>query len=207
MNTNDQVVFQKDLFSPSSLVQVISDPFKPSESKACLPTICLSNKCLSSFSPQISWGNQVEALVGTFVPRLPPRSADSEFPCVSRGLGDTDSPGVCDPLKHEADLEAQGGEATQGILRMSPSSALSTPVLDLTASRRSQGERRPPLCSLPAEGCRSWMSEPELAPKESSDRQMPPARTPSFEQETRAGRRVWGSGSRTRREVSPDVVA
>ena len=51
MNTNDQEVFQKDLFSPSSLVQVISDPPKPPETQACLSTDCLSNKCRSKFGP------------------------------------------------------------------------------------------------------------------------------------------------------------
>lgn len=87
MNTNDQVVFQKDLFSPSSLVQVISDSLKPSGNRACLSTICLSNKHLSRFSPD-NLQQSPEVLVGMFVPGLPPRPADSEFPCVPSGLGD-----------------------------------------------------------------------------------------------------------------------
>lgn len=75
-----------------------------------------------------------------FGPRLLPRPADSKFPCMPRGLADTAAPGMCDPLKQEADLDAQGGGAARGILGMSPSSALSTPVL--TSLRVGEAKRK-----------------------------------------------------------------
>lgn len=44
-------------------------------------------------------------------------------------------------------------------------------------------------------------------PEESHGGDTSPARKPPAGWETRAGRRTWGSGSTTKREESPEVVA
>lgn len=44
-------------------------------------------------------------------------------------------------------------------------------------------------------------------PEESRGGDMSPAREPPAGWETRAGRRTWGSGSKTKREESPEAVA